>query len=184
MYLNLGKAAVAASAMALLPLAAGAAILSPGTINFLSPGMSYTGGSPLGGGSSLLYSFKVTAPLSIGGFSLSGTGNNAGADIGAVRVTTPGGTNTLANLDNDGVITTADGKSGAVDATVDGPFDFDTGDEFDVVFANNSGGDVSVTVSFETEEGMTPPAAVPLPAAGGLLALGLLGMGAARRRKN
>lgn len=60
-----------------------------------------------------------------------------------------------------------------------------TGSSFSVTFLSNAAtDDVAIVLGFVATQVEDVPAAVPLPAAGGLLALGVVGLGAvARRRK-
>ncbi len=116
--------------------------------------------------------FNVTEDLDIDGFALSGTGTNSGVDLSDVRF---------------GFALPADGKFTVITAgTIAAGFgfleggSFMAGDTFMIYFTDGVKNKVGTTLSFDT----TSPAAVPLPAAGGLLVLAIGAVAAARRKKS
>lgn len=176
MTIGLKSAALAACIAVAVPAAANALtiFLNPGASNVIQPGVNYTGSINLLGGSFGGFGLTAGAPLTIGNFSISGSGNSGGADVGTTTFSSSVGSGSLGNI----VVGTGGSASGT--ATVDGPFEFAEGDDFGFSFDTSGAQEgVSVTLSFSTGD----VAPVPLPAAGGLLALGLLGMGAAARRR-
>ena len=162
---TLKTAAAAASLVAFLPFAASAV-----TIN---AGQSYTEVGTLMPGGQLVFTFDVAENLDIDFFSISATGTNGGDDIDNV-------TFDYYNVTDD----TFDnvfgmGNAGAGFDFVPGFGPYKAGDTFSFTFKDGIKDEVGITISFETAV-----AAVPVPAAGGMLGLPLVGAGvAARRRK-
>lgn len=160
---NLFLAAVAAVA---IPLGAQTAVVST---TDLVAGQFFTGAEVLVPGNLIEFQFNVLQRLKIDQFSLSGTGNDAGADLSDVRfgfslpTTVPFTT------------VTSQGSSAFAGGFLPGSV-FAAGDTFSVFLSDGIINPVSLTLSFST-------ATVPLPAAGLLLGpILLLGGVVARRR--
>ncbi|PYE85879.1 hypothetical protein [Pseudoroseicyclus aestuarii] len=146
-----------------IPVAAAAAPISAG--DYLTDGFSLGGDS-----STASYSFEPTGQVKISNFAISGTGGSEGADLVKVSFgvdSTDEGFEEIYQL----------GGISAATAFLDGmvtssPFTL----QFDATGVNKP---VSLTYSFDVEA-----AAVPVPAAGGLLVLALAGAGFVSRRKS
>ena len=161
------RSTAAASMLALLPFAAGAATV-------LTAGTSYTEVGELLPGGTLVFSFEVAENLDIDFFSISATGSNGGGDIR--NVTFDYDTVTGDTFD---LVQAAGGAGGGLDFVAGfGPYR--AGDTFSFTFRDGIVDEVGITLSFETAPSVAP---VPLPAAGGLLGLAVLGAGLAARRR-
>lgn len=134
---------------------------------------SFSDAQVISPGGSVEYAFTVLELLDVAAFSLSATGNNSGDDVAAITFgfTSPP-TNSFTTIE---II---------ADASFGGGFlpggSFAPGDTFSIFFGDGVQNDASVTLSFDT----TSPVAVPLPAAGLMLAAALMGIGVfgARRK--
>ena len=155
----------AAIALAALPLSAVAVPIGPDE--------SYTEVGTLAPGGTLVFSFEVVEDLDIDTFSVSATGTNSGDDIR--NVTFAYDSVTGDTFDNVFSV----GKVGAGFDFVPGFGPYAAGDTFSFTFTDGIVDNVGITLSFET----VIPAAIPVPAAGGMLLLALLGAGAVARRR-
>lgn len=161
------KSVAAASALALLPFAAGAATL-------LTAGNPYTQVGTLVPGGTLTFMFEVAEDLDIDFFSISATGTNAGNDLQNVRFDYD-----VVTDDTFDTIQVAGNAAAGFDF-VPGFGPYTAGDMFSFTFKDGIRDDVGITLSFET----IAPSAVPVPAAGGLLGAALIGAGIAARRRS
>lgn len=169
MTISLRMAALAAGLALAAPMAADAAtVVYAGESSAGAEGAK----SPTG---SLTFTFEIGEPLDIESFAISATGTNAGADLAAIRFDYAGTTgNKIASLGGFG--TTAFGG-----ASVEAFGPYETGDIITFRFYGTTKNTVRFTISFDTMPVIT---SVPLPAAGGLLGLALLGGIAASRRRD
>ncbi|MCW1917505.1 hypothetical protein NX862_01935 [Rhodobacter sp. KR11] len=172
--LSHGKAFLLATATAtaiFFPVCSQAATIL--RLNALTANQTFTGAEVIRPGDTLEFRFTALEDLMIDAFSLSGTGNNTEADLRDIRfgLTLPP-TGFFNPVSSDG--TAAAGIGFLTGGT------FLMGSVFSIYFQDGISDDVGITLSFRTD-----PVAVPLPAAGLLLApmMGLAGVVARRRRK-
>jgi len=165
-----GRNFLFAAAMLALPVAAGAS-----TVTYTSDLYAddyITEATVLNPGDEIEFTYNVMEDLDIASFALAASGNNAGADIGAITFgfASPGDTHytTIVSI---GSSTFGGGFLPGVQLSA--------GDTLSIYFNDGIEHPVSVTLSFLT----TAPAPIPLPASGVLLAVALLGMGVYASRK-
>lgn len=163
--------------LAAMPAVMGPGLLVAATINAdISANQSYTFSENLSPDDQLVFEFTVLETLDIETFSISGTDSNEGTDLAAVTFDY----NDTAGDTFDTILAV-----GPVGAAIDffagwGPFE--VGDIIIITINDGILDPVGITLSFETENGDDVPA-VPLPASGWLLGLGLLGAGLVLRRR-
>lgn len=162
MIKSLKGLALASVAAVVLPLAANATPIAA----TISKGNAYSFSNNLTPGSQIEYEFTVAGPLKVDLFVISATGQFK--DVKDVTFGfTPATTNTLFVLGTTGTVAGFGTLTGGT---------FAAGDVISIFLNDGITKSVGTTLSFNT-------AAVPLPAAGGLLMLALAGTGAIAARK-
>lgn len=142
---------------AVVPIAAFATTVLPGSTSAIAAGDSFDSSFTLGGNANATFDFTTSTPVKISDIATSGTGHSNGADLSTVLFGIGTATTPFASIISNGSVASAAGLLNGFVTSAPFTLAFDTG-----ATAN----DVGLTFSFDV---LPVSSAVPVPAAGVLL---------------